>query len=112
MTDKPQPQTLIYYDYVECSKYLQAKYGFNEHDRLGKFGQGRSLEESESIPYQNFWHWVVEQDDTIHNDAYFTMCEWWGEGAEDWQRVILGYYLAEFGDGEPGDRSISFNVWW
>lgn len=104
---KPDKKVMTYYDYDECRQYLEKKYGYDERDYAGRFtGRG-----NERAPYQDFWHFVVEKG-SAHNDALMVMSEWWKEGAEPWQAEILERYLSEFGEGDPGDRSIEFWVSW
>jgi hypothetical protein len=65
--------------------------------------------ETPKPPYQDFWHFVVEQTE-LSNGSMFTMSDDWLEYAEGWQKTILEYYLSEFGEGE--EREIQFQVNW
>jgi len=49
-------------------------------------------------PYQDFWHWLIDVVD-IRNGGTIELSEELGEGAEPWQKRILGLYLSEFGKG-------------
>lgn len=102
--EKPQKQVWFIYDYHECRNYLENKFGYDERDYAGHFID-------ENLPYKDFWHFVVDKGG-VTNDSTFVMSEWWFEDAEDWQREIGTRYLDEFGEGEPGDRSILFCVSW
>lgn len=108
--DKPQPETVTQsqYDFMQCRPFIDEKYGINQDDYAGRYKKGQH---NEDAPYQSFWHFIVENGD-IHNDSVFTMYESWGEDAEDWQKLILGYYMDEFGEGEAPDRTITFSVSW
>ena len=108
MTDlkKPEKKSITAYDYHECRDYLQRIHGYDERDYLGTF------KGNDDAPYQDFWHFVLDQNGSIHNDCFFTMHEEWADGAEPWQKQILTYYLDAFGEGKKGERSIYFHVWW
>jgi len=86
------------YDYFKCRDYLEEKYGYKERDLYN---------------HRDFWYFVYDCDGGyITNGGFFTMLEEWGEDAEDWQKQILGYYMDEFGEGEPGNREITFWLEW
>lgn len=105
---KPKQSTTTHYDYHECSAFIDKKYGINQDDYAARFSTGRL---DEPKPYQCFWDFVCDKSN-LRNDSLFTMSEWWGEDAEEWQKSILGYYMDEFGTGKSGDRSITFWVSW
>ncbi len=70
------------------------------------------FKEYESVmpPYQDFWHWIVDNRD-IRNGSYFTLSnEDFEDIEEDWQKTILEYVLAEFGKGD--NREVEFYAWW
>lgn len=46
--------------------------------------------------YRDFWQFLVSKFQ-IHRSCYFTLSSETGDGAEDWQRILLGFFLAEFG---------------
>lgn len=43
--NKPVKQTRTYYDYHQCQKYLQEKYGYDERDYFGRHKLGYSVKE-------------------------------------------------------------------
>lgn len=49
-------------------------------------------------PYQDFWHWLIDNAD-VRRGGTLELDEEMGEGAEPWQKEILGLYLKEFGTG-------------
>lgn len=106
--DKPQPETVTQYDFMKCRTFVDEKYGIDQNDYAGRWKKGQH---NEDAPYQDFWHFIVERGD-VHNDSTFTMFESWGEDAEDWQKLILGYYMDEFGSGATPERSIAFSISW
>lgn len=109
--EKPTKHGKEYYDYHECRDYLQEKYRFNARDYAGKYRDIGLTDDS--IPYQDFWHFVVECGE-VTNGKLFVMSEMWLEWAkEDWQKWILERYLSEFGEPDgSGGRRIQFHVWW
>jgi len=61
-------------------------------------------------PYQDFWHWIVENN-SINNGGYFQLSNYDFETCEeDFQKTILEYFLSEFGEGE--NRRVEFYVEW
>ena len=108
---KPEKRDHVFaYDYHECRDYLQQRDGYEERDYAGKYAGS----EWRTLPYQDFWHFVLRCDDSIQNGSTFTMSEAWREGAEPWQQIILDKYLSAFGDTDPqsGERYVEFHVWW
>ena len=106
---KPTKHENRCYDYHECKEYLQAKYRYDERDYAGKY---RDAGLTDDIPYQDFWHFVVETGE-VTNGKVFTMSERWMEDATDWQKWILERYFSEFGEPDgSGGRHVRFHVWW
>lgn len=106
--NRPQLKVKFALDYHECSEYLENKYGYNERDYAGRFGDTFNLD----VPYQDFWHFVIEKADYITNGCYFVMYKDWADGLDenDYRRIILNHYFQEFGkDDEDG---IKFWVEW
>lgn len=107
--DKPQPKTLIYYDYHECRNYLQEKYGYNERDYAGHFTTHNNIK-----PYLNFWHWLIDHEE-ISNGSYVTfsrenLAEWKvDEVIPDWAAEIYTRYLDEFADALG---TVEFCTYW
>lgn len=108
---KPKKKTWHLFDYIECNLFIENKYEINTRDYAGKFTSSEQTSGVSSAPYQDFWHFVLDKA-PISNGCIMTMCEWWFDGAEVWQREIGMMFLDEFGEGENGDRSIEFYVWW
>jgi hypothetical protein len=83
------------YSYTDVIHYLEKKYKFNSRDFANKHGG-----DSESDrPYQDFWHWVVGNDDEIRNGSYTGICvDYFLENSDtpDWVKTILGYFKKEF----------------
>lgn len=175
--EKPTKHTIQYYDYHECSHYLEKKYSYIErdyartlgtktvdhfklyqkttgdympfggkypdmsgkhkdrytvirdgqrvpatkeeydadfkliHEHFQRYCKWEEENPEQKIPHQDFWHFVLDCDDTISNGSMFVMSDYWLEYAEeDWQKTILEYYLSEFGEGKY--REIEFKVSW
>ncbi len=55
-------------------------------------------------PYSDFWHWLIDHVDDMHNGAEFTFCakEWLEkereEDGKEFVITILEYFVKEFGD--------------
>jgi len=107
--EKPKPKVVqrVSFDYNECRDYLQEKFGYNERDFAGKFSRDGNTD----APYQDFWHFVIECDDSISDGCYFTMDRDWVEDFEkdDFRSIILNRYVDEFGGGSD---SVQFWVEW
>lgn len=97
---KPTKKIIVEgFDYHECTKYIEEKYNINTRDYAGKFSVEKQLplEKIEEIPYQDFWHWIVSNNE-IHNGCVFKLYAEDAEDMEDWQQEILKLYLDEFAD--------------
>ena len=108
MTTKPKEKTKTAYDYNECRDWLQAKYGYDERDYAGKYA---SPIPNPSAPYQDFWHFVLDQT-PVHNGCYINIEDSWLEDAAPWQREIINRYLDHFGTTGDGYRCALFWVEW
>lgn len=94
------------YDFNECTEYIEKKYNIKHRDYAGKFSDGKVKD----VPYQDYWHFVLDKYDDIRNDYYFDMeISYMREDAEDWQNKITDLFEKEFAD-ENG--IIQFHVWW
>jgi hypothetical protein len=107
--NKPEKHTRTFYDYNECCKYIEDKYGIDTRNFAGKTFGG----DNDDAPYQDFWHHLCDSVE-MHNGCYFFMSdeaidEEYGV-QEEWIRTIYEYFLSEFGEGT--DREIEFYVWW
>ena len=95
------------YDYHACCHYLQQRDGYDERDYAGRYTS------HPTAPYQDFWHFVLDQAPEITNGSAFVMQESWGQDAEPWQQEILQKYLDTFGEeGDEGERVVDFYVGW
>ena len=106
MRDKPQPRVKIALDYHECRNYLHEKYNYDERNFAGwKPGT------NDAMPYQDFWHWLIEKADYIANGCYIWLEKEWIEDLDedDFRTICLTRYFDEFGNGED---SIEFWVEW
>lgn len=82
---KPEMKTQApAYDFLEITEYIEAKYGINTRKYKPEDGERR-----------DFWHSVIEVCDPKRG-SYLTMSGDWYFG-EEWEREVLGLYLAEFG---------------
>lgn len=100
--DKPTIETISYYDFNKCTRYIEEKYGINTRDYAGMFKNG---EVNCEVEYQDFWHWIMDNKD-IHNECFFELLEHDKWNMNDWQKEILQLYIDEFGE------EIEFYVWW
>lgn len=110
MLEKPQPKTQVAYDWHECAEFINEKYGINIRDYAGKY----SNPGDKSMPYLDFWHWIVDHYD-VHNGSYFHFdredlkLEQEESCIAPWQGDIYQKFIDEFGD-ENG--YIKFFVEW
>ena len=93
---KPEQKTLKYYDYREVIDYI-----FKEYANY-----------LEGCTQYQFWQYVIYMDDSIQNDSYFTMCEDWTENYKGWENSVVKIIIAIFGEGEFGNREVTFWVSW
>ena len=108
--DKPKSEILIYYDYPECTAWIEEQYGIDVRDYAGRFHG----DHDESKPYLDFWHWLCDHED-IQNGGYVTfsyeVLAWLKDNGDipGWAEEIYTHYLAEFADihGE-----VEFCTWW
>ncbi len=97
-------------DYHECRDYLQAKHGYDERDYAGCYDPKRGAGRDDSLPYQDFWHWVVDVCGVTNGGTITFSNDLLSSCKEPWQAEILERYLAEFGEGD--DRSCTFLTEW
>lgn len=98
---KPRPQTIEYYDFAQCKRWINQKYKINQDDLHGHLQKGGG-----NKPYECFWNWLLDRQ-SIANGSLLKFSKGDLEGIrEDWAKTIYGYYLREFGD-EP-----TFMVHW
>ena len=105
---KPVKESIEYFDYFDCVKYMESKYGLNLHGHKDDKGE-----------YLNFWHYIVEGG-SVNQGSFFTMCsEWiWEEPNEEreWIHNIVRLFLEEFGEvidpAYPDYKEIIFRTSW
>lgn len=94
---KPEIRKRDYYDYSELATYLEQKHGVNLNDFAGRRKE-TDRDRLDKIPYQNFWHWLVDIAD-IRNGSMFYMPD-----ADcyvtlpDWVVTIIGWFNEEWPD--------------
>lgn len=97
---KLQPTTLEYYDFIEMTKIVKDKLGFDTRN-CGKHFHPND----KKPPYMDFWHWQLDncfgvnvQNDS-HNRLYVGMDqnEWgFSKKTEQWQLVIQKVWMDLF----------------
>jgi len=93
MSAKPQRKPCVTaYDWGEVQKYIEKKYSCNLRDFAGKFGDHGC---SEDVEYQDFWHWILDQND-IHNGCQFHLRFGDLSTQPSWVQQIASYIIAEF----------------
>ena len=110
--EKPKPEPIYALDYHKCIHFLEEKYNFDSRDYAGRYKERIS---NQNIPYQNFWHWVVEMSELLGNGSYITMFDNWAEDLpeDDFRTIILNYFFQEFGEyGEDEGSILRFWVEW
>lgn len=91
---KIKKRTIEYWDWNECTKWVEHKLGYPIRDTLESF----KLKWPNDIEYRDFWHLVVEYCDVNNpGEIYLDVLE--GAKLKDWQKEILQCYLDEFGEG-------------
>ncbi len=105
--EKPKPETRVAYNYLECIRYVEEKYGYKSFD----FANCSSRWYIDEVPYQNFWHHICDTRE-INNGCYFSIdmeeLDW---TKEEWVKTIMRHLMEEFGD--PGvNHEVDFWVSW
>jgi hypothetical protein len=98
---KPKKRAMVVaYNWHECVQYIEKKYKIDIRDYAGKFKcKWNNGELGEEKPYQDFWHWVVQNKD-VNNGSVVTLSSYDYTECEDWQQQILTFFLKEFGKGK------------
>ena len=68
--EKPESETISYYNYHAVIDYIEKKHKINTNDYAGKFKNFDP--NNDTIPYLNFWHWITDIR-SIHNGAIFDL---------------------------------------
>lgn len=97
---KREPICAVYY-WNECTNYIEAKYKITVRDYSGRYINNASA------PYQDFWHFIVDNCDVRNGDLIHI---WNDVSGNDWQNEILALYRAEF--LEKGEDALTFWVEW
>ncbi len=106
---KPSKKKIVCYDFSKCTEYIEKKYKIDTRNVLKHSYQ--YPEPQNNPPYCDFWHFLT-YNGFSGNNSLFTLYESLGEGAEDWQKQVLKYYLDEFGVKKGGERQILFHMEW
>ena len=99
--NKPEKQTLEFYDYDYCSQYIAEKLGLKSlRDTLGKFDNSSPIPyegERKNFEYRDFWHFLCEVPG-FSNGSYIEINDDDLERANEWQKVIVQAFIDEFGE--------------
>lgn len=91
--DKPVKETHEYYNYDECAKYIAHKLGVKD---LRDFAGRHANEYNETLPYQDFWHVLLDHNE-IHNGCFVHLPEIDDlEEDEQWAIPIIEAWQEEF----------------
>lgn len=89
----PKKRTQKYWVYNEVRDHLQQLHGKNFRDYAGKHTPENANDDS--IPYQDFWHWLCDQNE-VHNGCFIHLPEWEyfmnNEDTEPWKKEIMQYF--------------------
>lgn len=95
---KPKLYKKEYYYWTDITKYIEDKYSMVVRDWAGKFRRTRY---DPNIPYQDFWHSILNKFHIIEGN-YETWAVYWGEyydRAEEWEKEIIDILIKEGFDG-------------
>jgi hypothetical protein len=80
-----------FWNYHEVEHYLEELHGKKFRDYAGKFNK----DAADSTPYQDFWHWVIDQNE-VSNGCWIHLPEWeyfmQNEETEPWKKEIMQYF--------------------
>ena len=93
--NKPKKKTIEYFDYFECFKYIEEKYGIKEHNF-------EEAEKNPDIEFHSFWSWLLDTT-ALQNGAVFVLDKTFLDGAPEFAKSPLKALLDEFGEGEFQD---------
>lgn len=92
--NKPVAKTITFFDYHECTEYIESKYNIETRDY------------KDLNKVRDFWHWVTDHH-TVHNGCIITFDSSLDlEDQKEWIQDILKLYFKEFGE------KITFWVEW
>lgn len=81
-----------------CAPKCSAEEMRQHQEQYARYNAGIASGAWKELPYQDFWHWLLEVAD-VRRGGTLELDSEMVEGAEDWQKHILGLYLTEFGKG-------------
>ena len=89
------------YDYHEVENWIEKKTGRKLNDWSGKHTADRSLD----IPYQNFWHWLIDEQDVKNRSFFDIECDpetsaCFAKTSHAWIKEILDLINEEFPEAE------------
>lgn len=88
---KPKKKVVEHWDYRECAEYIAHKLGVkNLNDVAGRWPEGK-----EGVPYQNFWHVIVENNEVGSSGCYVMIYPF--INCPDWAKPIVKEFEKEFG---------------
>lgn len=97
--------------YTECRDYIEHTYNIQTRDYKRRFSG-----DDNTVPYCDFWHWVLDRNDNCTNGSmisfYVDVVEELGEVAEDWVKEILKMFKTEFAEYVDSDGQLWFWVEW
>lgn len=89
----PKKHKESYWDFYEVMHYLEKLHKKDFQDYAGKWG--RKDDENDLIPYQNFWHWILDLND-VHNGVFIHLPEWSyymnNKDTEAWKKEIMQHF--------------------
>ena len=109
MRSQPPLHTCVYYNWSDIQSTLEARLGRDLRDYAGRRKNGYD----ETTPYQNFWHWWLENVlyDAVHNGSI--MCPFFAEiemdRAPDWAQEILREMKAMLGERWDNETCILYS---
>lgn len=95
----PKRHMKRHWNYNEVQKYLEKLHGKNFRDYAGRYGV--NAPEDDTVPYQDFWHWVCDLNE-VHNGCYIRLPEWDyyynNQDTEPWKKEIMKFFKDFLGD--------------
>jgi len=94
----PKRHSKKYWTYHEVEHYLEQLHGKKFRDYAGRWA---AEPHDDSIPYQDFWHWVCDTNE-VHNGCFIHLPEWEyfmnNEDTEPWKKEIMQFFKDFLGD--------------
>ena len=93
--DKPKKKVREYYDYHECSKFLEEKYKYQERDYLGRWSFQRECVDAVNKKYGKSWYnksaSMFDEQERKASDEYDKLMESQPEYKDFWHWVVDRY---------------------